>query len=39
MTRTTPHDRPPARTHAYILLDRTGSVSGIWAEALGYVNA
>ena len=25
--------------HAYILLDRTGSMSGIWAEALGSVNA
>ena len=26
-------------SHAYILLDRTGSMSGIWEEALGSVNA
>ena len=25
--------------HSYILLDRTGSMSGIWDEALGSVNA
>jgi hypothetical protein len=28
-----------AQTHSYILLDRTGSMSGIWDEALSSVNA
>ena len=35
-------DKPaanPASIHAYILLDRTGSMSGIWTEALSSVNA
>ncbi|HAY08154.1 MAG TPA: vWA domain-containing protein [Hyphomonas sp.] len=30
---------PAAHTHAYILLDRTGSMGSIWAEALTSVNA
>jgi hypothetical protein len=33
---------PPERgapLHSYILLDRTGSMEGIWSEALGSVNA
>ena len=36
-THTTTH--PAADTHAYILLDRTGSMSSIWAEAIGSLNA
>lgn len=31
--------RPALSSHAYILLDRTGSMSSIWEEALGSVNA
>jgi hypothetical protein len=30
---------PAAHTHAFILLDRTGSMGSIWAEALTSVNA
>jgi hypothetical protein len=30
---------PAGSVHSYILLDRTGSMSGIWDEALGSVNA
>ena len=29
----------PGAVHSYILLDRTGSMSDIWEEALGSVNA
>lgn len=39
MTSTHPTANPASHTHAYILLDRTGSMSNIWAEALGSVNA
>jgi len=39
MTSTHTNANPAAHTHAYILLDRTGSMSGIWTEALGSVNA
>ena len=39
MTSTDTNAHPVAHTHAYILLDRTGSMSNIWAEALGSVNA
>ena len=39
MTSTDTNANPAAHTHAYILLDRTGSMSNIWAEALGSVNA
>jgi len=39
MTSTHPDANPTANTHAYILLDRTGSMSNIWTEALGSVNA
>jgi hypothetical protein len=39
MTDTNPNTTPAAQTHAYILLDRTGSMGSIWAEALGSVNA
>lgn len=39
MTSTDTNAHPAALTHAYILLDRTGSMSNIWAEALGSVNA
>ncbi|MEM6625862.1 MAG: VWA domain-containing protein [Pseudomonadota bacterium] len=39
----TAHEGPPPETedsvHAYILLDRTGSMQSIWDEALGSVNA
>lgn len=39
----TPKEAPPTTSdtsvHSYILLDRTGSMSGIWDEALGSVNA
>jgi hypothetical protein len=34
---TPPED--PGAVHSYILLDRTGSMSDIWEEALGSVNA
>lgn len=38
---TNPHKTPaPAGpAHSYVLLDRTGSMGGIWDEALGSVNA
>ncbi|MDP3460769.1 MAG: vWA domain-containing protein [Hyphomonas sp.] len=39
MTDTHPNAASAAHTHAYILLDRTGSMGSIWAEALGSVNA
>lgn len=39
MTSTDTNAHPEAHTHAYILLDRTGSMSNIWTEALGSVNA
>ncbi len=39
MTSTQTNANPAAHTHAYILLDRTGSMSNIWTEALGSVNA
>jgi hypothetical protein len=39
MTSTDTNAHPAAHTHAYILLDRTGSMSNIWTEALGSVNA
>ncbi|MCU0730726.1 MAG: VWA domain-containing protein [Hyphomonas sp.] len=39
MTSTHTNANPAAHTHAYILLDRTGSMSSIWGEALGSVNA
>lgn len=39
MTDTNPNAATAAHTHAYILLDRTGSMGSIWAEALGSVNA
>jgi len=39
MTSTHTNANPTAHTHAYILLDRTGSMGGIWAEALSSVNA
>lgn len=39
MTSTETYANPAAHTHAYILLDRTGSMSNIWTEALGSVNA
>ena len=39
MTDTNPNAAAAATTHAYILLDRTGSMGSIWAEALGSVNA
>lgn len=39
MTSTPTHANPAAHTHAYILLDRTGSMGSIWAEALSSVNA
>lgn len=39
MTSTHTNANPAAHTHAYILLDRTGSMSNIWTEALGSVNA
>ena len=39
MTSTDTNANPAAHTHAYILLDRTGSMSNIWAEVLGSVNA
>jgi hypothetical protein len=34
-----PIDNDPGAVHSYILLDRTGSMSDIWQEALGSVNA
>ncbi len=34
-----PAPADPGAVHSYILLDRTGSMSGIWEEALGSVNA
>ena len=34
-----PADNDPGAVHSYILLDRTGSMSDIWEEALGSVNA
>lgn len=39
MTATPTRAHPAAHTHAYILLDRTGSMGPIWAEALTSVNA
>lgn len=39
MTSQHTHANPAAHTHAYILLDRTGSMGSIWAEALSSVNA
>ncbi|MBA3070360.1 MAG: VWA domain-containing protein [Hyphomonas sp.] len=39
MTDPHPGAGAPAQTHAYILLDRTGSMGSIWTEALGSVNA
>ncbi len=39
MTDTQANGAKTGPAHAYILLDRTGSMSGIWAEALGSVNA
>ena len=36
---TTPVVTDPGAVHSYILLDRTGSMSDIWEEALGSVNA
>lgn len=39
MTDTHPDAAAAAQTHAYILLDRTGSMGSIWNEALGSVNA
>jgi hypothetical protein len=39
MTSKDTNAHPEAHTHAYILLDRTGSMSNIWTEALGSVNA
>ncbi|MEL7452605.1 MAG: vWA domain-containing protein [Pseudomonadota bacterium] len=34
-----PATQPDVAVHSYILLDRTGSMSGIWGEALSSVNA
>lgn len=34
-----PVEDDPGAVHSYILLDRTGSMSDIWEEALGSVNA
>lgn len=39
MTQAEPGAAKAAAIHAYILLDRTGSMSGIWQEALSSVNA
>ncbi|MEO0883306.1 MAG: VWA domain-containing protein [Pseudomonadota bacterium] len=39
MTSTTKSTARLPGVHSYILLDRTGSMSGIWEEALGSVNA
>lgn len=39
MTSTSEAPRPAQSSHAYILLDRTGSMSAIWEEALASVNA
>jgi len=39
MTNANPNAAAGAQSHAYILLDRTGSMGPIWAEALGSVNA
>lgn len=39
MTNTSENARTAKSSHAYILLDRTGSMSSIWEEALGSVNA
>ncbi|MEO1475088.1 MAG: vWA domain-containing protein [Pseudomonadota bacterium] len=39
MTSTTKSTARLSGVHSYILLDRTGSMSGIWDEALGSVNA
>lgn len=39
MTDTQANGAQAAHTHAYILLDRTGSMGPIWAEALSSVNA
>lgn len=39
MPDTSDNSRKAVSSHAYILLDRTGSMSPIWEEALGSVNA
>lgn len=39
MTSSHTQPNPAAHTHAYILLDRTGSMGPVWTEALGSVNA
>jgi hypothetical protein len=39
MTSPNPNAAQPAHAHAYILLDRTGSMGPIWTEALSSVNA
>lgn len=39
MPSTSDTSRPAQSSHAYILLDRTGSMSAIWDEALSSVNA
>ncbi len=39
MAQTETATQPQAKIHSYILLDRTGSMSSIWDEALSSVNA
>ena len=39
MAQTDDKTQSPAKIHSYILLDRTGSMSSIWDEALSSVNA
>ncbi|MEO1966385.1 vWA domain-containing protein [Hyphomonas sp.] len=39
MAQTDDKTHAPAKIHSYILLDRTGSMSSIWDEALSSVNA
>jgi hypothetical protein len=39
MTDTQKTAAPAGPSHSYVLLDRTGSMGGIWDEALGSVNA
>ncbi len=39
MTDTQKTPAPSGPAHSYVLLDRTGSMGGIWDEALGSVNA